>query len=198
MRRAVLPRRLDLSGGEAGGEAGGERTVIATAGGVSHKQRGGVSHPPRPYFPIAVRVFRPRPSFSIRASGEGKDGSDPPLCAAGADRQRGGYHTGYHTRYHTPPPPMGGLSRLNVSLREGSDARPGMAHHPGALALYRRGHFRSRRVRQDLRVYAPVRPPTLELARRQSRAARGRACARSEGGSPSRHPPDARRARPRR
>ena len=45
MRRAVLPRRLDLSGGEAGGEAGGERTVIATEGGVSHKQRGGYHIP---------------------------------------------------------------------------------------------------------------------------------------------------------
>ena len=33
--------------------------------------------------------------------------------------------------------------------------------------------FRRRRVRQDLGVYAPVRPPALRLARHESRAARG-------------------------
>ena len=38
---------------------------------------------------------------------------------------------------------------------------PRMADDPRAWPLYRRGDFRRRRVRQDLRVYAPVRPPTL-------------------------------------
>ena len=39
-----------------------------------------------------------------------------------------------------------------------------------------RGDFWGGRVRQDLRVYAPVRPPTLRLARHESRAAGGGAC----------------------
>ena len=37
---------------------------------------------------------------------------------------------------------------------------PGMAHDPGAGALYRRGGFRGRRVREDLGLYAPVRAPS--------------------------------------
>ena len=36
--------------------------------------------------------------------------------------------------------------------------------------------FRRRRVRQDVGVYAPVRAPTLRLARDESRAARGGVC----------------------
>ena len=38
---------------------------------------------------------------------------------------------------------------------------PRMADDPRAWPLYRRGDFRRRRVRQDLGVYAPVRPPAL-------------------------------------
>ena len=47
---------------------------------------------------------------------------------------------------------------------------------PGAGPLYRRGDFRGRWVRQDVRVYAPVRAPALRLASDESRAARGGAC----------------------
>ena len=99
-RNLTRPRPLSRSGGEGGAEAGAERFVIAT--------EGGVSHPTLPFFAVFVRVFRPRPCDPIRASGEGKYGSDPPLSTAGADRRRGGYHTGYHTRYHTPPHAFGG------------------------------------------------------------------------------------------
>ena len=40
--------------------------------GGCHKNRWGVSHPPLPFFPVVVRVFRPRASFPNRASGEGR------------------------------------------------------------------------------------------------------------------------------
>ena len=64
-----------------------------------------------------------------------------------------------------------------------SHREPGsrMADDPEAWPLYRRGDFRRGRIRQDVGVYAPVRPPALELARDESRAARGRARPRSEG-----------------
>ena len=51
----------------------------ADSGGVSQEQQGGVSHPPLPFFAVVVRVFRPRPADPNRASGEGRDGSDPPF-----------------------------------------------------------------------------------------------------------------------
>ena len=56
-----------------------------------------------------------------------------------------------------------------------SHREPGsrMADDPGARPLYQRGDFRRGRVRQNVGVYAPVRPPALELARDESRAARG-------------------------
>ena len=59
-----------------------------------------------------------------------------------------------------------------------SHREPGsrMADDPGAGPLYRRGDLRGRRVRQDVRVYAPVRAPALRLASDESRAARGGAC----------------------
>ena len=62
----MVPRRLDGSGVEAGVERNGTRT------------EGGVYHTTRPLLAVVVRVFRPRASVPIRASGDGKDGSDPP------------------------------------------------------------------------------------------------------------------------
>ena len=41
--------------------------------------------------------------------------------------------------------------------RGARDFQSFLAHHPGARAVYRRGDFRSRRVRQDLGLYAPLR-----------------------------------------
>ena len=248
-------------------------------------------------FPVVVRVFRPRPSFTNRASGEGRDGSDPPFCAAGAARLSVGVAPGVPPGVPPHPRRWWGRSRLKVSLREGSTARPGArldaptsgarrdrilraflvvggvsavaawtwsgvcpeadpvtvlvrhdtpdgstavssgttsrrtwprgssayllaarpgssspgwasglgsarafpaghfrsrptarrsssarsitrsssprarprkADDPGAGSLYRRGYVRRGRVRQDLGLYAPIRPPTLELAREQS------------------------------
>ena len=102
------PRRLSRSGGERGGEAGGERHVAPTQGGVQHTRGVGVQHPTLPLCAVGVRVFRPRPCDPIRASGEGKYGSDPPLSTAGADRRRGGCNTGCNTRCNTPPQPSWG------------------------------------------------------------------------------------------
>ena len=49
---------------------------------------------------------------------------------------------------------------------------PGMANDPGAGPPYRRGDFRGGRVRQDLRLYAPVRAATGRLWTHASSAAR--------------------------
>ena len=76
-------------------------------------------HTTRPFFAVPVRVFRPRPDDTSRASGEGRDGSDPPLLTAGAVSRWGGCGTWCGT----PTPPGGGRSRPYVSLREGSPAR---------------------------------------------------------------------------
>ena len=93
----MVPRRLDGSGVEAGVERHGTRT------------EGGVYHTTRPLFAVVVRVCRPRASVPIRASGDGQDGSDPPLFAAGADRLMGGvWHPVYRRVYHPPPQPSWG------------------------------------------------------------------------------------------
>ena len=72
------------------------------------------------------------------------------------------------------------LTTQHVLLAQ-CQSRRAMAHDLGAGPLYRRGHFWGRRVRQDFRVYAPLRAPTLQLARQESRAARGgaRACSKT-------------------
>ena len=55
-----------------------------------------------------VRVVRPRPADPNRASGEGRDGSDPPFFTAGAVRQEGGCPTQCPTGCPIPSPPLGG------------------------------------------------------------------------------------------
>ena len=82
-----------------------------------------MSHPPLPFVAVVVRLFVLRPADPNRASGEGKDGSDPPFCAAGAARRRVGVRPGVRHRVRHPPRRLGGRSRLYVSLREGSPAR---------------------------------------------------------------------------
>ena len=88
-------------------------------GGVAIREWG-VWHTTRPFFAVPVRIFRPRPDDTRRASVEGLDGSDPPFLTAGAVSRWGWCGT----RCGTPtPPPGGGRSRPYVSLREGSPAR---------------------------------------------------------------------------
>ena len=119
----MLRRRLDPSGVEAGGEAGGEQDLTRKWRGVSGKQWWGVSGHPLPFSAAVVRVFRPGSDDPNRASGEGEDGSDPPFCAAGAARLRGGVSPGVRHRVRHPRRRWGGRSRPHVSLREGSPAR---------------------------------------------------------------------------
>ena len=108
----MVPRRLDGSGVEAGVERNGTRT------------EGGVYHTTRPLFAVVVRVFRPRASVPIRASGDGKDGSDPPTFYRWRGSANGGvWHPVYRRVYHPPHSLRGGRSRPHVSLREGSPAR---------------------------------------------------------------------------
>ena len=106
----MLPRRLDPSGVEAGGESGGEHNLTRKWGGVSGKQWWGVSGHPAPVSAVVVRVFRPGPDDPNRASGEGKDGSDPPFLTAGAVRRGRGCQPRCQAPCQTPPPPLGGFS----------------------------------------------------------------------------------------
>ena len=109
--------------GNAQGNAQGNQNLTRTQGGVSQEQQGGVSHPTLPLFAVVVRRFVLRPADPNRASGEGKDGSDPPFCAAGAARRRGGCQPRCQAPCQPPTRLRGGRSRLYVSLREGSSAR---------------------------------------------------------------------------
>ena len=102
----VPPHRAPFRGrprGRLRGRANGTRT----AGGVSQEQPGGVSHPPRPLFAVVVRLFVLRPADPNRASGAGRDGSDPPLFTAGAVRPGGGCPTPCPTGCPIPSPPSG-------------------------------------------------------------------------------------------
>ena len=94
--------------GSAQGRAQGRRNGTRTLGGVYHISLGGVYHHRTAHHAGVVRVFRPRPSDPNRASGEGKDGSDPPLFTAGAVRRWGGCPTRCTTGCTTTPPPSGG------------------------------------------------------------------------------------------
>ena len=89
--------------------------VTPTEGGVSQKQVGGVSHLTLPFFPVAVRVFRPSPSDPNRASGEGQDGSDPPLFVPLARHGGGGVSPpASRPVSHAPPPVVGSLPSLGI------------------------------------------------------------------------------------
>ena len=104
MRRMVWPRRPHGSGVT--------RNVTPTEGGVLHSA---VS-----FVPAIVRVFRPRPSDPSRASGEGGDGSDPPLFCRWCGTARGGVTPGV-TSGVTSPRRWGVAPVFIVSLREGSE-----------------------------------------------------------------------------
>ena len=78
----------------------------------------GVSGHPAPVSAVVVRVFRPGPDDPNRASGEGKDGSDPPFFTAGAVRRAGGCQPRCQAPCQTPPPPSGGsLPSDHVAIR---------------------------------------------------------------------------------
>ena len=102
--------------GNAQGNAQGNQNLTRT--------QGGVSHPPLPFFAVVVRLFVLRPADPNRASGEGKDGSDPPPFSPLARHGEGRGITPGLTPGLTPLPRLrGGRSRLHVSLRKGSPAR---------------------------------------------------------------------------
>ena len=67
------------------------------------------------------------------------------------------------------------VGEVHHPVRAIESPAPRMADDPRAGTLYRRGDFRRGRVRQDVRLYAPLRAPALELASGQSCAATGRA-----------------------
>ena len=99
--------------------------------------------------------------------------------------------------------PFGGLPTWPLSPRQKAPAncdRGGrgaedfqslLAHHPGAGPVYRSGHLRGRRVRQDFGVHAPLRPPASRLASGESTEAGGRPFCRLQplqpAGDPSAH-----------
>ena len=101
--------------GRARGSAQGRRNVPQTLGGVGQIEIGGVGQAPPSFTAGVVRVCGTRPDDPSRASGEGRDGSDPPFSTAGAVRRVGG---GAPT-----PPAKGGSLPSYVSLQEGSPAR---------------------------------------------------------------------------
>ena len=106
------------------GRAQGRRNGTRTWG-------GGVYHHPTAYTAGFVRAFGATPDSPSRASGDGLDGSDPPLFDRWRGQSRGGvYHPVYHRVYHHPSP-WGSLPSY-VSLQEGSqaDARGGRSAPP--------------------------------------------------------------------
>ena len=112
------------AGGSTWGRCGGQCWWDTDRGGGVTKNEGGVSSPTIPFFAVVVLVFRPRPADPNRASGEGRDGSDPPFCAAGAARRMAGCQPRCQAPCQTPSSAFrGGRSRLYVSLQEGSPAR---------------------------------------------------------------------------
>ena len=99
----VPPGRASFRG-NAQGNAQGNENATRKWEGVWQEQTGGVWHTPRPFSAVAIRVFRPRPDDLNRASGEGRDGSDPPFLTAGAVRRMGGvWHAAWHAVWHIPP-----------------------------------------------------------------------------------------------
>ncbi len=105
--RSQAARCLDPFGVTMGVTAGVEQNGTQTDGGGVPKTAWGVSHTALPNSAVAIGFFRHKPSAPNRASGEGEDGSDPPLFAAGAARLSGGCGTRCTTRCPTPHPPFG-------------------------------------------------------------------------------------------
>ena len=83
--------------------AQGSEDGTRNQGGVYQKENGGVYHTPIHFSAGFVRFFRPRPDDSNRASGEGRDGSDPLFFTAGAVRRGGECTTRCTTGCPIPP-----------------------------------------------------------------------------------------------
>ena len=98
----------------AQGRAQGSEDGTRNQGGVYQKDNGGVYHTPIHFSAGFVRVFRPRPDDPNRASGEGRDGSDPPFSTAGAVRRGGGVPPGVPPGVPSPPPSWGSLPSLCI------------------------------------------------------------------------------------
>ena len=127
----MLARRVGLSVVVAGVVAVVVGNVPPTEGGVEHRSEGGVEHHPRLFTPAVPRAVRDRASIPSRVSGEGKDGSDPPFCAAVAARREGGWNTGWNTRRNIHPPPLVGVAPV-VSIPAGRPTAPPVAGGRGA------------------------------------------------------------------
>ena len=171
-------------GGERWGDAGGERHVTPTQGGVLQKHMGGGVTSPRPCSAVVVRVFRPRPDDTNRASGEGEDGSDPPFVTAGADRRWGGCYTRCSLWCYTRPTPSGG-------------SLPSVCIPAGRLPGPHAGRTTRANARRDV---CPTHPRVSRHRRRQRRVrldvARRVARRRSRGGArPRSHAERVRRRR---
>ena len=104
----MLPAVVGPFRGNARGNAEGNRNAPQTLGGVGHNQRGVVGHATPSFYAVSIVVFRPRPDDTNRASGEWRDGSDPPFLTAGAVSRGGGCGTRWGTGWGTPTPPPGG------------------------------------------------------------------------------------------
>ena len=110
-----MPR--SVAGSVAGNTGRGPR------GGCPKNSRGGCPIPP---FHCSLSLFGfvvLGPADPNRASGEGRDGSDPPFFHRWRGSASGGVSHPVSHRVSHPPRRWGGRSRLYVSLREGSPAR---------------------------------------------------------------------------
>ena len=125
MRRALVRRRLDLSGVTMGVTAGVTRNVAPTEGGVPQKQRRGCHIPPVHVSPSLFGLFVLDRLTRAAPAGREKTGATPPFVPLARHGVEGGATPGITPGATPPPASGGGRSRLNVSLQEGSDARPG-------------------------------------------------------------------------
>ena len=144
---------MAVPGSRLGPKLGPPEMLRGQRGGVYHKTRWGVFHCRPPFFAVSIRVFRPKPADPSRASGEGKDGSDPPFFAAGAARRWGGVPP--RVTWGATPSPLAkrGRSRPKSSFQEGSNARPRGAN---GRADERRDDAARRRVFADRRRHVLV------------------------------------------
>ena len=76
-----------------------------------------MSHPPLPFFAVVVRLFVLRPADPNRASGEGKDGSDPPFVPLA--RHGEGLVSGTVSGTVSDPPSPSGGSLPSVCIPAG-------------------------------------------------------------------------------
>ena len=156
-RRARDARRswphFSRLGVAVGVTVGAARKGTRSEGRVYHKTRWGVYHAHLPFSPVSVWVFRPKPADPSRASGAGKDGSDPPIFAAGAALRWGRCTTSCTTPCYTHPPAKLGSLPSEIILA-GRLRRPPTG--ASGRADERRDDAARRRVFADRRRYVLV------------------------------------------